>query len=197
MVAQWLRNCLPMQGTWVRSLVQEDPTCRRATKPVCHNYWARALEHASHNFWAPVPQLLKPARLEPMLHNKWSHGNEKPAHHNKEQPPLGLVHDGGVEGRALTPSCESTGITTNCWPIIDRKTLELTKKDTSHPKTKEKPQWDGKRGSVTIKENPITAGWVTQTREHLYHKSPPTAVKVLSPMSGSPTWGSGNRMRNS
>ena len=33
-----------MQGAWVRSLVQEDPTCWGATKPLCHNYWARALE---------------------------------------------------------------------------------------------------------------------------------------------------------
>ena len=48
--------------------------------------------------------------------------------------------DCGVEGRALTPSCENTRITTSCWTIIDRKTLELTKKDTPHPKTKEKPQ---------------------------------------------------------
>ena len=38
LVAQWLRICLPMQGTWVPALVWEDPTCRRATKPVCHNY---------------------------------------------------------------------------------------------------------------------------------------------------------------
>ncbi|KAJ8779032.1 hypothetical protein J1605_012883 [Eschrichtius robustus] len=38
LVAQWLRIRLPMQGTWVRALVQEDPTCRRATKPVRHNY---------------------------------------------------------------------------------------------------------------------------------------------------------------
>ncbi|KAJ8779228.1 hypothetical protein J1605_012690, partial [Eschrichtius robustus] len=38
LVAQWLRICLPMQGTQVRSLVQEDPTCRGATKPVHHNY---------------------------------------------------------------------------------------------------------------------------------------------------------------
>ncbi|WP_447384760.1 hypothetical protein, partial [Streptococcus pneumoniae] len=28
LVAQWLRVSLPMQGTWVRALVQEDPTCR-------------------------------------------------------------------------------------------------------------------------------------------------------------------------
>ena len=40
LVAQWLRICLPMQGTWVRALVWEDPTCRRATRPVSHNYRA-------------------------------------------------------------------------------------------------------------------------------------------------------------
>ena len=38
MVAQWLRICLPMQGTGVRALVREDPTCRGATGPVSHNY---------------------------------------------------------------------------------------------------------------------------------------------------------------
>ena len=38
LVAQWLRIHLPMQGTGVRVLVWEDPTCRRATKPVRHNY---------------------------------------------------------------------------------------------------------------------------------------------------------------
>ena len=42
LVAQWLRICLPMQGTRVRALVWEDPTCRGATKPVRHNYWACA-----------------------------------------------------------------------------------------------------------------------------------------------------------
>ena len=38
LVAQWLRIRLPMQGTRVRALVWEDPTCRGATKPVHHNY---------------------------------------------------------------------------------------------------------------------------------------------------------------
>ena len=38
LVAQWLRICLLMQGTWVRALVWEYPTCRRATRPVSHNY---------------------------------------------------------------------------------------------------------------------------------------------------------------
>ena len=38
LVAQWLRVCLPMQGTRVRPLVWEDPTCRGAAGPVSHNY---------------------------------------------------------------------------------------------------------------------------------------------------------------
>ena len=42
LVAQWLRICLPVQGTWVRALVWEDPTCCGATGPVSHNYWACA-----------------------------------------------------------------------------------------------------------------------------------------------------------
>ena len=38
LVVQWLRIHLPMQGTWVQALIWEDPTCHRATRPVCHNY---------------------------------------------------------------------------------------------------------------------------------------------------------------
>ena len=38
LVAQWLRICLLMQGTRVRALVWEYPTCRGATRPVNHNY---------------------------------------------------------------------------------------------------------------------------------------------------------------
>ena len=32
LVAQWLGVCLLMQGTRVRALVWEDPTCRRAAE---------------------------------------------------------------------------------------------------------------------------------------------------------------------
>ena len=38
--------------------------------------------------------------------------------------------------------------------------LEPTKKDIPHPKTKKKPQQDGRRGTITIKSNPIPDGWV-------------------------------------
>ena len=37
LVAQWLRICLPMQGTRIQALVQEDPTCCGATKPMHRN----------------------------------------------------------------------------------------------------------------------------------------------------------------
>ena len=57
LVGQWLRICLPRQGTWVRSLVWEDSTYRGAAKP------------ASHNYWACMLQPVKPMRLEPVLCN--------------------------------------------------------------------------------------------------------------------------------
>ena len=45
-----------MQGTQVQSLVQEEPTCRGAAKPVRHNYWAYALEPA----WATTTEAREP-----------------------------------------------------------------------------------------------------------------------------------------
>ena len=57
LVAQWLRICLPMQGTLVRALVWEDPTCRGVTRPVSHNYWACASG-------ACVPQQERPRQWE-------------------------------------------------------------------------------------------------------------------------------------
>ena len=38
LVVQWLRIHLPTQAKWVQSLVWGDPTCRRATKPMCPNH---------------------------------------------------------------------------------------------------------------------------------------------------------------
>ncbi|KAJ8781944.1 hypothetical protein J1605_010692 [Eschrichtius robustus] len=72
-----------MQGTRVRSLVQEDPTCRRATKPMCHKR-ACTPEPVSLRLRAREPQLLKPVCLEPVLRNKRSHCSEKPVHRNKD-----------------------------------------------------------------------------------------------------------------
>ena len=67
-VIQWIRIHLPVEGTRVQSLDQEDSTCLGATKPMCHNYWAH---------WSPW-------HLEPVLHNKTSHHSEKAKHCSKE-----------------------------------------------------------------------------------------------------------------
>ena len=40
--------------------------------------------HMPQSSEARAPQLLKPTRLEPMLFDKRSHHNEKPAHLNEE-----------------------------------------------------------------------------------------------------------------
>ena len=46
--------------------------------------WARAPHLLSLRSGACEPQLLKPARLEPMLCGRRSHRNEKAAHRNEE-----------------------------------------------------------------------------------------------------------------
>ena len=64
-VVQGLRIHLPMQGTRVRSLAQEDFTCRGAAKPMQHNYRSLSTQ---------APQQEKPA------------GREAPARHTRESP---------------------------------------------------------------------------------------------------------------
>ena len=44
LVVHWLKICLPVQGTWVRSLAQEDSTCHRACVPQLQSPSSRALE---------------------------------------------------------------------------------------------------------------------------------------------------------
>jgi len=68
-MVQWLRICLPMQGTWVQSLLQEDSTCLRATKPMRHNNGSlRALEPVLHNKEATARRSLStPSRELPSL----------------------------------------------------------------------------------------------------------------------------------
>ena len=99
LVAQWLRTHLPRQGTWVQSLVWEDPTCRRATKPVHYNYWACALEPKHHNHWAHTSQLLTSVHLEPMLRNKRSHRMRSPRTATKSSPRSPQLEKAWVQQR--------------------------------------------------------------------------------------------------
>ena len=68
------------------------------------------------------------------------------------------LQDGGVEGHALIFSCENSKITTRCRTTIDRRMLDPTKKkDTPHPRTKEKPQKTGGGVKLYLESNPISA----------------------------------------
>ena len=57
LTVQWLRIRLPMQGTWVRSLIWEDSICQMTTTT-------------------------EPMTPESVLCNQRSHRNEKPVHSN-------------------------------------------------------------------------------------------------------------------
>ena len=78
LVVQWLRIHLPMQGIHIQPLVWEDSICYRVSKP-------RPLSRRSR---ACKPQLLKLTHLQPVLHNKRSHHNDKPSHYNEKYPCL-------------------------------------------------------------------------------------------------------------
>ena len=98
-MVQWLRIHLPMQGMGVWSLVWEDPICCRTTKPMCHNYWARTLDHPSCSYWSLHACSLcvhkrSHCNGKPILHT-WRiapiHCNQrKPTHNNKDpaQPKI-------------------------------------------------------------------------------------------------------------
>ena len=62
LVVQWLGICLPMQGTWLWSLIWEDFTYHGATNPMRHNFWAHA------------PRVRAPQQKK--------HHSEKSVHHN-------------------------------------------------------------------------------------------------------------------
>ena len=72
-MAQWLRICLPMQGTRVQALVWEDSTCLGTTGPVSH--------------------ITEPEGLEPVLCNKRGRDSERPAHRDEEWPLLATTRE--------------------------------------------------------------------------------------------------------
>ena len=65
------------------------------------------------------------------------------------------AQDCGVDRCVLISSFEGTKITTSCL-TIDRTHWNPPRKDTLRPKTK-KLQQDGRRGTISIKSNPILA----------------------------------------
>ena len=82
LMVQWIRIHLPMQGTWVQSLVLEDSTCRGAPKPVSHDYWdsaetteareprACALQQEKSWQWEALALQRKSSSCQPRLEKK-------------------------------------------------------------------------------------------------------------------------------
>ena len=50
--------------------------------------------------------------------------------------------------------CKNSKITSCCLTTIDRRMLDPTKKNTPHPRAKEKPKQDGRRGKITFRIKP-------------------------------------------
>ena len=67
-----------------------------------------------------------------------------------------------------------------------------SKKDAPCPKTKKKPQWDGRRDAIMLKSSPILAGWAAHKLENNNTKEVlPLLWRFWAPMSGFLPWGSG------
>ena len=54
-----------MREMQVQSLIQEDSTCRKATKPVRHSHWAWALETLELQLEVHVPRACYPQEEKP------------------------------------------------------------------------------------------------------------------------------------
>ena len=76
LVVQWLRIDLPMQGTWVQSLVPEGPVFYGTSKPTHHNPVLRLLKPVIPT--ACAPQQEKPPQREARHPNY----RTTPTHHN-------------------------------------------------------------------------------------------------------------------
>ena len=97
----------------------------------------------------------------------------------------------------LISSCKSTKITNSYRTTINRRMLELKgKKDMPCPATKEKPQWNSRRGTIMIKAKPILSRWLTYRLEKNNTKEVDPLLWRLSPMWGFPVWGSRKGITN-
>ena len=80
LVVQWLRISCQCRGHRFEPWSRKIP---HAVEQLSHTPQLLSLRSRARK-----PQLRKPVSLQPMLCNKRSHSNEKPAHHKEEYPPL-------------------------------------------------------------------------------------------------------------
>ena len=137
LVAQCLRIHLSVQGTQVWSLVQEDPTCHKAAKPMCHNHWTSMLQLLKHTCpRACAPQHEKPpkwevtARDHPTVTREIPRSNETQSNQKflknyfKEKPILVFksrkIKASGYPPNS-TPMLQQNGLNTECLhPLMEQ-----------------------------------------------------------------------------
>ena len=105
LVSQWIIH-LPRQGTWVWSLVQEDPTSWAATKPEHFNYWAHTLE-----------PMLSPWRRS-RCSEKPQHCNSRVAHLHLRRPVYSNEESAQPKRKLII---HLTNLKKCCYLIIKRK----------------------------------------------------------------------------
>ena len=89
LLVQWLKICLAIQETLVRSLVWEDATCLGATKPTCHNNGAGALEPGSRSYWAHGCSYWSPhIKTREAIMTKEATAKEKPLQQGAHAPQV-------------------------------------------------------------------------------------------------------------
>ena len=127
LVAQWLKICLSMQGTWISSLGQQDPTCLRGTKPESRNYWrprTRALPQEKPPWWeACTSQLecspyLLATRESPRAVRSWHSQKWKKKKRHPANQQLDWVQTAKLKLRRLcgTPGYRSLSMSfLSCW----------------------------------------------------------------------------------
>ena len=141
-MAQRLKRLPAMQETWVWPLGGEDPLEREMAT------------HSSILAWR-IPWKEEPGGLQSMGLQRVGHDwatSLSLKREIKQKVSFLLIQDDGVD---------DTKATTSCWTTIERRMPDIP-----HPKTKKKPQWDGRMGTITIKSNPISNGWVTHKLEN-------------------------------
>ena len=104
LVVRQIRICLPMQGTWVQSLVWEDSTCHRATKPKSHNSWTCTLEPALLQLLSPCAATTEACVPRACAHCDWraasARPNSKKPTHSNEDPAQAKSHT--IDKQTLT-----------------------------------------------------------------------------------------------
>ena len=113
-----------------------------------HVYWVGDATQPSYPLSSPSPSAFKLSQNQGLF--QWVSSSHQVA------KVLRLTEDERVEGLALIFSCENSKITTHCWTTINRRMLDPPKKDTPHPRAKEKPQQDSRRGEIAFIIKPHT-----------------------------------------